>query len=82
MPETLPHFEGLQKLELAVCFSGRRHNKPLRSDYSKKEATTGAPNATTAVVTMITQGRLPVERIKLVKGNHSLSVLDMCDTGC
>ena len=59
---------------------GRRHNKLLRSDFSKKEATTGASDATKAVATMITQGGLPVVRIKLVNGNHSLSVLAICGT--
>ena len=59
---------------------GRRHNKLLYSDFSKKEATTSASDATTAVATMITQGGLPVLRGKLVNGNHSLSVLVACDT--
>ena len=61
---------------------GRRHNKLLHRDFPKKEATTSASDATTAVATMITQGGLPVVRVKLVNGNHSLSVLAMCDTGC
>ena len=60
---------------------GRRHNKLLHSDFSKKEATTSVSDATTALATNITQGGLPVVRIKLVNGNHSLSVLAMCDTG-
>ena len=38
---------------------GRRHNKLLHSDFSKKEATTGASDATTAVATVMTQGGLP-----------------------
>ena len=60
---------------------GRRHNKLLHSDFSKKEATTGASDATTAVATNITQGGLPVVRFKLANGDLSLSVLAMCDTG-
>ena len=40
-----------------------------------------ASDATTAVATTITQGELPVVSAKLVYGNHSLSVLSMCDTG-
>ena len=60
---------------------GRRHNKFLHSDFLKKEATTSASEATTAVATMITQGGLPVVPVKLVNGNHSLSVVAMCDTG-
>ena len=59
---------------------GRKHNKPLLSEFSKKEATS-ASEATTAVATMITQGGLPVVRIKLVTGNHILSFLARCDTG-
>ena len=38
-------------------------------------------DATTAVATNITQGGLPVVHIKRANGNHSLSVLAMCDTG-
>ena len=60
---------------------GRQHNELLHSDFSKKEATTVASDATTAVATNITQGGLPVVRIKLVNGNHSLGILAMCDTG-
>ncbi|XP_075262530.1 uncharacterized protein LOC142354150 [Convolutriloba macropyga] len=60
---------------------GRRHNKLLHSDFSKREATTAALDATTAVATNITQGGLPVVHIKRANGNHSLSVLAMCDTG-
>ena len=56
------------------------NNKLLHSEFSKKEATTAASEATTAVATMITQGGIPVVRIKPVNGNHSMSVLAMCDT--
>ena len=59
----------------------QRHNKLLHSDFLEKDATTSAPDATTAVATMITQGGLPIVRIKLVNGNHNLSMLAMCDTG-
>ena len=60
---------------------GRRHNKLLHSNFSKKEATTGASDSTTAVATNITQGGLPVVHIKLVNEDLGLSVLVMCDTG-
>ncbi|XP_075263605.1 uncharacterized protein LOC142355285 [Convolutriloba macropyga] len=60
---------------------GRRHNKLLRSGFPKKEATTSASDARTAVATMITQGGLTVVRIKLLNGDLRLSVLAMCDTG-
>ena len=59
---------------------GRRQNKLLHSDFSKKEAATETENATAAVATIITQRGLQLVRLKLVNGNHSLSVLDMCDT--
>ena len=59
---------------------GKPHNKLFDSDFSKKWTTTGASDATTAVATMITQGGFPVVRRKLVYGNHSLSVLAMCNT--
>ena len=58
---------------------GRRHSKLLLSEFSRKEATTSASDATTAVATTITQGGLPVVRVKLVDGNHSLSVLAISD---
>ena len=60
---------------------GRRDSKILHCDFSKKEATTGVSDAMRAVATMITQGGLPVVLMKLVNGNHSLSLLAMCDTG-
>ena len=60
---------------------GRRHNKLLHSDFSKKDATAGASDSTTSVATNITQGGLPVVRIKPVNGDLSLSLLAMCDTG-
>ena len=53
---------------------GRRHNKLLHSDFSKKETITNVSDATTALATNITQ-RLHFVRIKLVNGNHSLNVL-------
>ena len=63
----------------SVANCGQRHNKFLYRDL-KKEATTGASDATTALATNITQGRLPVVRIELVNGDLSLSVQAMCDT--
>ena len=65
----------------SVSNCGRRHNQFLHSDFLKKEATTSASDATTAVATMITQRGLPVVRVKLVIENHSLRVLTMCDRG-
>ena len=65
----------------SVPHCGRRHNKLLNSDFSKMGTTTSASDAMTAVATMITQGGLPVVRVNLVNGNHSLSMLAMCDTG-
>ena len=65
----------------SVLNCGRRHYKLWQSDFSKKEATTSASDATTAVATRITQGGLLVVRVKMVNVNHSLSVLAMCDTG-
>ena len=59
----------------------QRHNKVSHRGFPEKEAATSASGNTTAVATMITQGRLPVVRIKQVNGNHSSSVLAMCDTG-
>ena len=58
----------------------RQHNKLFYINLSKKQVTTGASGATTAVATSITQGGLPEVRIKLVNGHHSLSVLAMCVT--
>ena len=60
---------------------GRRTKKLLHSDFPRKDATTSAPDATTAVATMITQGGLPVVPIKLVTGNQSLNVLVMFERG-
>ena len=60
----------------SVLNCARRHNKLLHSDFPQKGARTSTSDATTAVATMIL-----VVRIKLVNGNHSLSVLVMCDTG-
>ena len=46
---------------------GRRHNRLLHSDPPKKETTKNFSDATTEVATNITQGGLPVVRIKLTK---------------
>ena len=53
----------------------------LHSNFSKKEATICASDATTSVATMITQGGLPVVRIKTVNDDLSLSQLPMLGTG-
>ncbi|XP_075260006.1 uncharacterized protein LOC142351745 [Convolutriloba macropyga] len=72
--------EDCKKRTFSVPNCGRQHNKLLHSNFSK-EATTAASDATTAVATMITQGGLPVVRIKLVNEGLRLSVLAMFDTG-
>ena len=60
---------------------GNRHNRFLHSDPGKKEITASVSDATTAVATNITQGGLPVVRIKLTNRDLSLIVLAMCDSG-
>ena len=77
LPETWSSFKGLQGRTCSVLNCRRRHNKRLHSGFSKKEATTGVSDATTAVATNVTQGGLPVAS----KWDLSLSVLAMCDTG-
>ena len=53
----------------------------MQSDLPKKETTKNVSDATTAVATIITQGGLPVVRIKLTNRDLSLNVLAMCDSG-
>ena len=65
----------------SVPSCGRRHNRLLHSDLPKKDTTKNVSDATTAVATNITQGRLPVVRIKLTNKDSSLNVLAMCDSG-
>ena len=60
---------------------GRRHNRLLHSDLPKTETTKSVSDATTAVATNITQGGLPVVRIKLTNRDLSLNVIAMCDSG-
>ena len=61
---------------------GRRHNRLLHIELPKKDTTKkNVSDATTAVATNITQGRLPVVRIKMTNRDLSLSVLAMCDSG-
>ena len=60
---------------------GRRHNRLLHSDLPKKDTTKNVSDATTAVATNITQGGLPVVRIKLTNSVLSLNILAMCDSG-
>ena len=59
----------------------RRHNRFLHSELPKKETTKIVSDATNAVATNITQGGLPVVRIKLTNKDLSLNVLAMCDSG-
>ena len=68
-----------RKFSVASC--GRRHNRLLHSDLPKKETTKNVSDATTAVATNITQGGLPVVRIKLTNRDLNLNVLAMCDSG-
>ena len=49
----------------SVSSCGRQHNRLLHSDLPKKDTTKNVSDATTAVATNITQGGLPVVRIKL-----------------
>ena len=65
----------------SVPSCGRRHNRLLHSDLPKKKSTKNVSDATTAVAANITQGGLPVVRIKLKNRDLSLNVLAMCDSG-
>ena len=65
----------------SVPSRGRQHKKFLHSELPKKETTNNVSDATTAVATNITQGGLPVVRIKLTNKDLSLNVLAMCDSG-
>ena len=65
----------------SVPCCGRRHNRLLHSDLPKKETTENVSDATMSVASNITQGGLPVERIKLTIRDLSLNVLAMCDSG-
>ena len=65
----------------SVPSCGRQHNRLLHSELPKQETTKNISDATTAVATNITQGGLPVVRIKLTNRDLSLKVLAMCDSG-
>ena len=65
----------------SVPSCGWRHNRLLHSDLSKKDTAKNVSDATTAVATDITQGGVPVVRIKLTNRDLSLNVLAMCDSG-
>ena len=65
----------------SVTSCGRRHNRLLHSELPKNETTKNVSDATTVVATNITQGGLPVVRIKLTNRDLSLNVLAMCDSG-
>ena len=60
---------------------GRRHNRLLHSDLPKKDTTKSVSDATMPVATSITQGGLPVVRIKLTNRDSSLNVPAMCESG-
>ena len=64
-----------------VLSYGRRHNRLLHSELLKKDTTKNVSDATSALATNITQGGLPVVRIKLTNRDLSLNVLAMCDSG-
>ena len=64
----------------SVPSCGRRHNRLLHSELPKQETTKNVSDATTSVATNITQGELPVVRIKLTNRDLSLNVLAMCDS--
>ena len=57
-----------------------RHNRLLHSELTKKDTTKDVSDATTAVTTNITQGGLPVVRIKLTKRDLILNLLAMSDS--
>ena len=61
--------------------TAERDNTFLHSDPAKKETIASVSDATTAVATNITQGGLPVVRIKLTNRDLSLNVLAMCYSG-
>ena len=65
----------------SVLSYGRRHNRLLHSELLKKDTTKNVSDATSALATNITQGGLPVVRIKLTNRDLSLNVLAMCDSG-
>ena len=65
----------------SVLSSGRRHNRLLHNELLKKDTTKNVEDATEAVATNITQGGLPVVRIKLTNRDLSLNVLAMWDSG-
>ena len=60
---------------------GRQHVRPLHREFSEKEeTTTKASDATTVVLNNITQGDLPVVRIKLTNRDLTLSMLAIFDS--
>ena len=65
----------------SVLSCGRRHNRLLHSELLKKDTTKNVLDATTAGATNITQGGLPVVRIKLTNRDLGLNVIAMCDSG-
>ena len=65
----------------SVPSCGRRHNRLLHSELPKKGTTKNVSETTTAVATNITQGGLPVVRIKLTNRDLSLNVIGLCDSG-
>ena len=60
---------------------GTRLNRILCSDLPKKDITKNVSYATTEVATNITQGGLPMVRIKLTNRDLNLNILATCDSG-
>ena len=60
---------------------GKKHNRLLHYEPKKQETTSNISDATTALATNVTQGGLPVLRIKLTSGDTSLNVMALCDSG-
>ena len=60
---------------------GKKHNRLLHYEPKKQETTANVSDATTALATNVTQGGLPVLRIKLTSGDTSLNVMALCDSG-
>ena len=69
----------LKDCKSRTCGVPRRHNGLLHSDLPKKDTTKNLSDATTAAAINITQGGIPLVRIKLTNKDLSLNVLAMCD---
>ena len=70
-----------KKRTCSVPSCERHQNKLLHTEFQKKEAITGCLRCYDSSSNNDHTRGLPFVRIKLVNGNHSLSVQEMCDTG-